>query len=438
MINRASIISFVILLSITLNVKGQEPVTLQECVALALKNNYSVSISGNQVKMAENNVTLSPFLPSLSLTARQNSSSNGQKITNQSGEELSSKNNSLSVLSGLNLTWPLFDGFAMFATREKQEELLKQGKYSFRSVVENLVMQVSTQYYLIISLHNQVKLLEELVGISQTRFFQSYTKYTIGKDSGLEFKQSKIYLNSDSSSLLMQKERLKNAYIDLFRMMNIPLNSGFAISDTIVPEPMLIMEDMITRGMENNTSVLAAIAGESVAGLDLKIAESSMYPSLSFSGGYNYNLYRNDYFPSKFDLSEGINWGFSLSIPIFDGLENRRKIKNAKLLADNARLTTLQVRQELESQLMQLYNLYRNSLRMIDFEKENKETAFLNLDAAMEKYRLGSLSGIEFRDIQLSYMNAYDRMLSSIYEAKVKEITLHLLTGDLFPTELDR
>ncbi len=438
MTNRTNIIAFLTLLSLPLSLKGQQPLTLRECVAFALNNNYSVSISGNQVKMAENNVTLSPFLPSLSLTTRQSSASNGQRMMNQSGDEVSSTNNSLSVLSGLNLTWPLFDGFAMFATREKQEELLNQGKYNFRSVVENLVMKVSTQYYLIISLQNQVKLLEELVGISQTRFFQAYTKYTIGKDSGLEYKQSKIYLNSDSSSLLMQKERLKNAYIDLFRMMNVPLNSAYSISDTIVPEPMLIMEDMITRGMDNNTSVLAAVTGESVAGLDIKIAESSVYPSLSFSGGYNYNLYRNDYFPSKFDLSEGINWGFSLSIPIFDGFENRRKIKNAKLFADNARLTTLQIRQELESELMQLYNLYRNNLRMIDFEKENKETAYLNLDAAMEKYRLGSLSGIEFRDIQLSYMNAYDRMLSSIYEAKVKEITLHLLTGDLFPSELDR
>ncbi|MCK9305393.1 MAG: TolC family protein, partial [Bacteroidales bacterium] len=102
----------------------------------------------------------------------------------------------------------------------------------------------------------------------------------------------------------------------------------------------------------------------------------------------------------------------------------------------NARLATLLSSQELESELRQLYNLYRNNLRMVDFEKENKETAYLNLDAAMEKYRLGSLSGIEFRDIQLSYMNAYDRMLNSLYETKVKEITLHLLSGDLFPAEL--
>ncbi|MDD2425267.1 MAG: TolC family protein [Bacteroidales bacterium] len=436
MINRLIFIQLLLLFAIPVSLKGEKRLTLQECVALALEKNYSVTISYNQVKMAENNVNLSPFLPSLSLSVRQNASSNNQREISQGGEDVNTSANVLSFQNGLNFNWPIFDGFSMFATRDKQKELLNQGKYNFRSVVENLVMKVSTQYYLIISLHNQVKLLEELVGISQTRFVQAYTRYTIGKDSGLEYKQAKVYLNSDSSSLLMQMESLKNAYIELYRLMNLPLDSEYLISDSIVPEPVLVMEDVIRRGLENNTSLLADRAGERVAGLDLKIAQSLIYPTLNFSAGYNYNLDRNNFFPSRFDQSNGFNWGFSLSVPIFDGFENRRRVKNARITAENARLATLLSSQELESELRQLYNLYRNNLRMVDFEKENKETAYLNLDAAMEKYRLGSLSGIEFRDIQLSYMNAYDRMLNSLYETKVKEITLHLLSGDLFPAEL--
>lgn len=436
MINRLIFIQLLLFFTFPLTLKGENRLTLQECVALALEKNYSVAISYNQVKIAENNVNLSPFLPSLSLSSRQSASESNQRDISQSGEDINTSGSSLSFQNGLNLNWPLFDGFSMFATRDKQKELLNQGQYSFRSVVENLVMKVSVQYYLIISLHNRVKLLEELVGISQTRFIQAYTRYTIGKDSGLEYKQAKVYLNSDSSSLLLQKEVLKNAYIDLFKLMNLPLDSQHYIADTIVPESLLLMEDIISRGLENNTTVMAAKAGERVAGLDLKIAKSAIYPSLSFSAGYNYNLDRNNYFPSRFDQSDGVNWGFSLSLPIFDGLENQRKVKNAKISQSNAKLATLQAQQELESELRQLYNLYRNNLRMVDFEKENKETAFLNLDAAMEKYRLGALSGIEFRDIQLSYMNAFDRMLSSMYEAKVKEITLHLLSGDLFPVGL--
>jgi hypothetical protein len=54
------------------------------------------------------------------------------------------------------------------------------------------------------------------------------------------------------------------------------------------------------------------------------------------------------------------------------------------------------------------------------------------VEAAMERYRLGSLSGIEFRDIQLGYLNAVDRKLRAMYQAKLSEVALLLLGGLIF------
>jgi outer membrane protein TolC len=302
----------------------------------------------------------------------------------------------------------------------------------FKYVVENLVMQISSQYYLIISLQNQVNLLNELVSISQIRYNQALTRYNIGSDSGLEYKQAKIYLNSDSSSLLLQKENLKNAYIELFRLMNLPLHSSHSINDSIIPEPQMDVNNLILSVTENNTTLKGIKAGERIAKLDTKITKATRYPLIDFTSGYNFNLNQSQYFPSKYNDSKGFNWGFSLSVPIFDGNEINRKIKNARINEENAALSYLKAKQDLESELYQLYNVYSNNLRMIEFEEESRESAFLNLEAAMEKYKLGSLSGIEFRDIQLSYMNASDRRLRAIYQAKVSEISLHLMAGELF------
>jgi outer membrane protein TolC len=348
------------------------------------------------------------------------------------GERENSTVSGGSIINSANLSWRLFDGLSMFAVRDKQKELKIQEEYYFRSVVENLVMKISTQFYLIISLQNQVNLLDQLVGISQIRYNQSLTKYRIGRDSGLEYKQAKIYLNSDSTRLLLQNEKVKNAYIELFRLMNVPLNSPLKIMDTIIPEPLLNLDKLIKSGFENNTGLLAAKSGEKVAELDIKLAKSALYPSLDFSSGYNITLNKNQYFPTRYNESNGYNWGFNLSIPVFDGNEVKRKIKNARILRENAALNLEETKQNLESDLLQLYNTYTNNLRLIEFGRENTEAAYLNLDAAMEKYRLGALSGIEFRDIQLSYLDASDRMLNSIYQAKISEITLHLLVGDLF------
>lgn len=411
---------------------GQQPVTLEQCISQALEKNYSIKISGNQLQIAENNVTFAPFLPTFTLGSKQSNNSMLQRNLSQDGVRESSNTSGSSIINSAILNWRLFDGLSMFASKDIQEELLAQGEYSFRSVVENLVMNISTQYYLIISLQNQVNLLNELVGISQIRYNQSLTKYSIGRESGLEYKQAKIYLNSDSSRLLLQQENVKNAYIELFRLMNLPLDSQVKINDTIIPEPLLNIDNLVKTGLENNTELLAAKSGIRVAHLDIKIAKSALYPTLDFTAGYNYNLNQNLYFPSKYNEANGYNWGFNLSIPVFDGNEVNRKIKNAKISRDNAALSYEQARQNLESELLQLYNIYTNNLRLIEFEKESTGAAYLNLDAALEKYRLGALSGIEFRDIQLSYLDASDRMLNAIYQAKISEINLHLLVGDLF------
>ncbi len=406
--------------------------SLEECVSRALEANYSIIISNNNLQIAENNVNLEPFLPSISASSRYSDNRLNQRNYNTTGDIEKSSSRSTSAVNGVNLGWKLFDGFSMFATREKQIELLAQGQYNFRSVVENLTMSVSSKYYRIISLQNQVNLLTELVAISETRYNQALTRYNIGSDSGLEYKQAKIYLNSDSSSLMLQKENLKNAYIDLFKMMNIPLDSKHSVRDTIIPEPQLQLPILLELANSNNTGLNSMRAGEKIAELDMKIAKSYKYPSLDFSAGYNYNFNRSRMIPSSFDESNGLNWGFTLSVPIFMGGQLNRRVKNAYLSKENASLSLLKAQQDLESELRQLYNLYNNNLRLIDFEEESRESAFLNLEAAMEKYKLGSLSGIEFRDYQISYMSASDRKLKALYEAKLSEITLHLMAGELF------
>lgn len=414
------------------NSRNIEYLTLEGCIERALEANYSIIISGNSLEISRNNVTLAPFLPTISASSRHSANSGVQRNINEAGDRVKSTASGNSVINGANLNWRLFDGLSMFATRDKQEELLRQGEYNFRAVSENLVMKISSQYFNIISLQNRFKLLNEVASISKERYEQALIKYNIGSGSGLEQMQAKIYLNSDSSSLLQATENIKNAYIELFKLMNIPLDSKYAIKDTIISEPQLDVAHLLSNADKNNTTLLALRAGEEVASLDTRIAKASRYPVIDLSAGYNYNFNQSGYYPSRYNESNGLNWGFSLSVPIFSGNEINRRVKNAKIQQENARLTYEQERQELMSELHQLYNIYQYHLRMIEFEEENREAALLNLEAARERYRLGSLSGIEFRDIQLSYLNSADRRLNAIYQAKISEITLHLMAGELF------
>lgn len=113
------------------------------------------------------------------------------------------------------------------------------------------------------------------------------------------------------------------------------------------------------------------------------------------------------------------------------GTENIRKIRNAKLEQENAEWSYRDIELQTLADLAQLYNTYENNLQIVNFENESAEVAFENLDAALEKYKLGTLSGIEFREFQRSYIDAVDRKLSAIYQAKVSELSLLLISGQM-------
>jgi outer membrane protein TolC len=47
----------------------------------------------------------------------------------------------------------------------------------------------------------------------------------------------------------------------------------------------------------------------------------------------------------------------------------------------------------------------------------------------MERYKLGSLSGIDLREVQKSLLDARESLLSVKYQAKLAEISLMLISG---------
>ena len=406
---------------------------LMDCIEEALEANYSVRIARNQLEVAKNNVTLTPFLPSLSASARQSQtvSHSNQEYFDGSKASVDSKTDDYRI--GPTFSWRLFDGFAMFSSYAKQKELLQTGELNFRSEVETMVMNLSNQYYQIITLQNQVDLVKQLVDISRLRYEQALLKYNIGTISGLECQQARTYFNADSSSLIVQKQNLKNAYIRLYRTMGVPYNSKIVIRDTIMPEMGLLLDDLWASAVEKNTELLLFRQGKVISEYDLKLARASRYPTLDFSSGYTLSALNTPRSTSMLHSeTNGYNWGFNLSIPIFNGFSANRQIRNAKLGVERSTLQYEQREQLLLGSLLQEYHIYTDNLQMIDFETQNAEVASSNVEAAMESYRLGSISGIEFRDIQLGYLNAVDRKLRAIYQAKLSEVALLLLAGAIY------
>ncbi len=419
--------SLILLLLSPLFVQAQKTMSLDEAIMQALENNYSLKITRNDQTIAGNNVSLTPFLPTVTGTGRQSQTNNTTRSSSSPGEE----NITNFYTAGLALNWRLFDGLGMFNTYSRQQELLYMSSQRVKINVENLVMRVCSEYYNIIVQQNRMESTLTSLALSKSRYENAEEKYLLGVISGLDLQQAKIDLNADSSAVLLQQESVKSAYIRMTNLLNAGHEINFNINDSITLAPTIDVDSLREQTLSSNNQLILARQGEQLSEYDLEAVRALRYPTLNFSTGYNFS--RNQFPPvaSSYSQTNGLNWGFNMSWNIFTGLETNRRIANAKIEAESSRLAYLDIENEILGELDLLYNTYQNNIILTDFEAQSAEVARASLEIAMERYRLGSLSGLEFREYQNNYLNAINRRLTALYMAKISEIGLRLLAGEL-------
>jgi len=98
---------------------------------------------------------------------------------------------------------------------------------------------------------------------------------------------------------------------------------------------------------------------------------------------------------------------------------------------ENTKLAIEQQSQLLESQLSTFYQTYLTNLELINLEQNNEAIAKQNLAITIDKLKIGTITTIEFRAAQLNYVNARVRNSNAQYQAKLSEIALKELAGNI-------
>ena len=120
-----------------------------------------------------------------------------------------------------------------------------------------------------------------------------------------------------------------------------------------------------------------------------------------------------------------------LSVPLFNGLTTTKNLQIARIEQEKVVTTTQQIQLELNTILLTVYNQYTTSLYLMNLERKNIAAAQGNVAIAIEKYNLGNITAVELRDIQQSLLQAKNRLLVETLNAKLAELQLLKLSGQL-------
>jgi outer membrane protein TolC len=81
--------------------------------------------------------------------------------------------------------------------------------------------------------------------------------------------------------------------------------------------------------------------------------------------------------------------------------------------------------------LSNFYLSYQNNQELRSMAQQNLVVARDYYEAAIDKYKLGTLSGLELREAQQRLLEAEERLLLAEYNIKLSEISLKQLSGDI-------
>ncbi len=417
-----------------LTMKAQEPLSLYQAIETGLKNNYSIIIQQNYAQIASNNNTFgnAGFLPLVNLSGTQNNtfSSTHQEMFNGTVKDIDhAKNRSMNA--GVQLTWTLFDGLSMFATKDMFEVLEGIGQTEVRIAMENTVSSIVLTYFGVIQQQKLIVVMQDALNLSKERRNITRAKIDLGAGSEMQLLQATVDMNTDSINLIREISTLKQTMADLNRLMALDPAQSFVLTDSIALSGPLSFNDLLASARNQNNDLLIARNNLYISSLELKDARSQRYPRINFNAGYSYSQINSQTGFAEYSRSLGPSLGFSLSYPIFDGLNVNRTIQNAKLTINTNENLVKDTELTLGTDLYKLYTDYLTQLEIVQIERINQDVAKMNLEVAFEKYRLGTINDIDLREIQKKYIDAQYQLLLSQFLAKQAETDLLRISGEL-------
>ena len=413
---------------------AQPLLTESEAVQIGLENNYNIRLVKKDLSIVENNNTLgnAGFLPEVALTAGQSYSVNDSKqefLTGQLNDRKGARSDVFSAAAQLN--WTLFDGLQMFRRLEILQTLQQQSELELLLTVEQNIFDILSNFYGLVQINEQVKVVKQTLVIDNERISLANQMLEIGAGSRLELLQAEVDRNADSAMLLNLNDRVSQLKTEINNLLGRDPGEVFMVPDSFAIQSNLSKEILMQKMRANNTVLRLSAQDEKLAQLSLREIKGRQSPELDFNMGYNFNDQNSEAGFLKTSRTNGFTYGLSARMNLFNGFNTRREKQNAQIMVESSQLRIESLENGMTAELYQQYDAYTNSLQLLRMESQNVLAARENLSIASERYQLGDLSGIEFRESQRNFVEAESRLLLARYQVKISEISLLQLAGDL-------
>lgn len=421
--------------------QAQEVLTKSNAVKYVLDNNYGIKIAENNVEIAENNAGIlnSGYLPSFSTNMGWDFSLQ-DRLAEIEGRDPLNQNNleTQRYNASLDLNYTLFDGMGRIYNYEQLKIEHNLTQLEARETIENTLTQMFSVYYELARRFKNVEVLENTLSLSRERLQRVEYQFNYGQINKLAVLNAEVDVANDSINLINEKQNLDNIKRDLSVVLNEELSAEFVVDTTVNFIPILEIENFIDEAEDNNVSIRQIEENLLISEYDRKLSFTGYLPRLDLFGSYGWNRNispESPFFPGSVQTTKGYSAGVSLSWNLFDGGQTSVRIQNAKIAYESQQLQKEQIKISVARDIKNAFENYKNRLYIYKLQEKNVATNENNFDRTREQFKLGQINSVEFRQAQLNLLNAQTSYNLAKYDAKLAEVQLLQLTGQLLNTE---
>jgi outer membrane protein TolC len=414
---------------------------MQEFMDRALEENYQLHISRIESVIAENNNTAgnAGFLPIVDLTGQYTYSWSTTRQNFFNGDEREGNNARNTGLNGsIAINQTLFDGFRMFAARDQLTVLESLGEVNVRFAIDQTLADIATIYFQLIKEHEILNNYRRTIKVSEYRTRLEQRRSEIGAGTALDYQQSLVAFQNDSSLILSQKSIIRTLEIELNRITNRDLDMQVELaSDSLSVERVPFSRSAFLELIDSkNQAFRQAQLQELLAETEVRIQKAEMYPIVSAFGGYSYNRSTSEIGFVESNRSYGPNIGIGVRFNLFNGGNARREWENAGFQQDIAVENKEQIKLDLEAELINTYAQYEFLLERIALAQQSVQAASKGQRIADAQLREGAINGIDYRVNQVTLINAENALAQLKFSLKALEVNLLRLTSQVMEVYL--
>ena len=416
---------------------AQTELSLMDAIKIGMQENYDIQLSSKNKRISEinNNWANAGALPTINLSAKKEEGLSDQ--TNNPTSFMPYELRSTAINGNANVSWTLFNGFAIRANKAKLRNLEEISSNNAILTIENTIQGIILQYYNCVLQKERLELLQKVVRLANNRLEYQQTKYDIGVSSKIDLLQIENAMLTDSSNLIMQELNYNNAIKNLNLTLGKEIETTWSFTDEINTEIQLFSyENLKASTLADNTNIKNQYYNIQLAKQDIRLSKAVFYPMISVNSGaaYNESTYDIGELSNSMDnTGESLNYfaNFSVNFRLFDGgklYSTLRKVKVQKEIND---LQYEKVKREVLHQLSLINNKYNSRISAFSLNQKAFKIAETNYALATDKKNRGVINSFMLRDIEIAFITSGINAQQAAYNLMESKIALLKITGGI-------